>query len=126
MHSVACRDHIVASASVPSVGRDSQSHVCSNGEGTRLVVQAERKFHEIIIFHHVVHNEYVVLTPDNDRFNESFDEYSFYDRLHGRGRYPDAVEEEVHAFVELFADRELLRMVVNARARVEWLAETCV
>ena len=89
--------------------------------GIRLVVQykveeAERKFHERVLLHHVVDDEYFVLTPDNDRYNESLGEYSSYDRLHGRDRYPHPVQREVHAFVEPIADDEKGHMVVDARA----------
>ena len=86
--------------------------------GTRLVVQfqveeAERKFHQRVLLHHVVDDEYFVLTLDNDRYNESLEEYSL---LNGRDRFPDAAQGEVHAFAEPIADGEMRRMVVNTRA----------
>ena len=78
--------------------------------GTKLVVPCEVEEAE-----HVVDDEYFVLTPDNDRYNESLDEYSFYDGLNGRERYPDAVQAEVDVFVEPITDDEMRRMVVRAR-----------
>ena len=41
----------------------------------------------------------------------------FYDRLHGRDRYPDAVQEGLHVFAEPIADDEMRRMVLQSKNR---------
>ena len=91
------------------------------GAGTGLdvrkkVEEAERKFHERVLHHHIVDDEYFVLTSDNDQYNESVDEYSFYEQLNGRDRNPDAVQDEMHDLLKPIADDEMRRTVVDARA----------
>ena len=82
------------------------------------VEEAERKFHERVLHHHIVDDEYFVLTPDNDRYNESVDKYSFYEQLNGRDRNPDAVQEEMHDLLN-----QLLTMKCDARW---WMQELLV
>ena len=78
--------------------------------GTRLVVQkmvedAERKFHERALFHHVVDDEYFARLTLIGTVNQKT--ITFYHRLNGRDRYPDAVQRQVHAVAEAIADEPL-------------------
>ena len=63
-----------------------------------------------------MNGEYLVLASENVRYNESLDEYSFYNMLNGLDRYPDTIQWEVRAFAKLITDDEMRYVVVDTGA----------
>ena len=108
-------------AAPPPLGDVSVSEAALKAQfrpGLRLLVSFETDpgwHHERVLLAPVIDDDWMVLTPDDDRYAESFGDWKSVDILTGKDSYPTSATGGLVQFGEPLDDEELVRLAVAAR-----------